>query len=327
MRTRFIQTLTELAKEDERLCLVVGDLGYSVVEEFASLFPDRFLNAGVAEQNMTGLAAGWAMTGKVVVTYSIANFPTLRCLEQIRNDVCYHRLPVKVVAVGGGFAYGAHGYTHHALEDMGVMRTLPGMTVASPADAAECASITRQIMASPGPAYLRLGRNREPALHGDDLNWNGESALLTMREGLDLVFVATGSVLGEAIEAAACLSERGIEAGVVSAPILKPFPEEALRTLGGKTRLIISVEEHCATGGLGAACADVLARTMPGARLVRLGTPDEVGVQGSQPWMRRACGLDAQSLVRVASTEMVRLETGCVIEREMIQMRSAVLRA
>src|SRR5262249_13809462 len=137
MRAAFIKTLYELAERDERVWLLTGDLGFTVLEDFARRFPERYLNVGVAEQNMTGVAAGLARCGKVVFTYSIANFPTLRCLEQIRNDVCYHEANVKVVSVGGGFAYGAAGYTHHGVEDLGALRLLPGMTVVAPGDPVE----------------------------------------------------------------------------------------------------------------------------------------------------------------------------------------------
>src|SRR5438445_7860670 len=168
MRTAFIQTLNELADRDPRVCLVVGDLGFSVIEEFAERFPDQFLNAGVAEQNMIGLAAGMSMTGKIVLTYSIGNFGTLRCLEQIRNDVCYHRANVKVVAVGGGLAYGNLGVTHHASEDVAIMRALPNMTVVSPGDPIEARLATKAVVALDGPAYLRLGKAGEPVVHEKD---------------------------------------------------------------------------------------------------------------------------------------------------------------
>ena len=143
MRTSFIDTLCQVAENDRRVWLVTGDLGYSVLEKFSSKFPERYLNAGVAEQNMVGVAAGLAMTGKVVFVYSIANFPTLRCLEQVRNDVCYHKLSVKIVAVGCGLAYGGHGYTHHGVEDLGVMSLLPHMTVIAPGDPVETRWATR----------------------------------------------------------------------------------------------------------------------------------------------------------------------------------------
>lgn len=305
MRTRFIKTLTKLAMRDERICLVVGDLGYSVVEEFAERFPDRFVNAGVAEQSMTGLAAGWAMTGKVVFTYSIANFPTLRCLEQIRNDVCAHKLPVKIVAIGGGFAYGAHGYTHHGLEDISAMRSLPNMAVCSPADSTECEGLVRWMMDWDGPAYLRLGRNNEPILHPGDVGLATDRFPI-LRKGTDIVFMATGAVLGEALKAANMLAERGLQAGVVSAPIIKPFPVNAVEAIGRVTPVILTVEEHSAYGGLGSAVAEVLAETQPGARLVRCHAPEKVNAIGSQAYMQKAAGLDADSLVRRAVQAFVK---------------------
>jgi transketolase len=150
MRTAFIEELISLAERDDRIWLVCGDLGYSVLDAFSDRFPDRYLNAGVAEQNMTGIAAGLALTGKVVFTYSIANFPIMRCLEQIRNDVCYHKLNVKIVAVGGGLAYGSHGYTHHGVEDLAIMSALPDMAVVAPGDPVEARAATAALAATPG---------------------------------------------------------------------------------------------------------------------------------------------------------------------------------
>ena len=165
MRTAFLTTLFELAKHDERIMFVTGDLGYTVVEPFMNELPKQFLNAGVAEQNMTGMAVGLALSGKIVFTYSIANFPTLRCLEHIRNDVCYHHADVKIVAIGGGFAYGAMGASHHATEELGIMRMLPGITVMAPGDPVEAAHATRAVVEQSGPCYLRLGKAGEPIVH------------------------------------------------------------------------------------------------------------------------------------------------------------------
>src|SRR5712691_8203679 len=182
MRPAFFRALPELAAADERVNLVVGDLGFGVVEPFVERFPARFFNAGVAEQNMTGIAAGLALSGKTVFTYSIANFPTLRCLEQIRNDVCYHRADVKVVSVGCGLAYGNLGVTHHASEDVAIMRALPNMTVVAPGDPIEARLGTRAVVALDGPAYLRLGRAGEPVVHADEPAFVLGRAI-TMREG------------------------------------------------------------------------------------------------------------------------------------------------
>src|SRR5262249_3580196 len=169
MRTAFIEALFELAKQDQRIVLITGDLGFSVIEPFMQTLPKQFVNAGVAEQNMTGVAAGMALSGKIVFTYSIGNFPTLRCLEHVRNDVCYHNANVKVVCVGGGFAYGSMGVTHHATEDLAVMRAMPGMVVVAPGDPVETRAATRAITAHPGPCYLRLGKAGEPNVHQEEI--------------------------------------------------------------------------------------------------------------------------------------------------------------
>ena len=165
MRNAFIQELVQLAQHNPQIALIVGDLGYSVVEPFADLYPDRFINAGVAEQNMTGLAAGMASEGYHVFTYSIANFPTFRCAEQIRNDVAYHKLPVTVVSVGGGLAYGALGYSHHAVQDYALMRSFPHLLIAAPGDPMEVRACMRYLVEHPQPSYLRLGKAGEPCFH------------------------------------------------------------------------------------------------------------------------------------------------------------------
>ena len=165
MRNAFIEELTSLARQNSRIALIVGDLGYSVIEPFADEFPDRFINAGVAEQNMTGMAAGMASEGYHVFTYSIANFPTFRCAEQIRNDVAYHKLPVTIVSVGGGLAYGALGYSHHAVQDYALMRTFPNMLIAAPGDPVEVRACMHYLVKNPQPSYLRLGKAGESNFH------------------------------------------------------------------------------------------------------------------------------------------------------------------
>lgn len=167
MRNAFIDELVALATTHDHIALIVGDLGYSVIEPFADRFPDRFINAGVAEQNMTGLAAGMASEGYHVFTYSIANFPTFRCAEQIRNDIDYHQLPVTVVAVGGGLAYGALGYSHHAVQDYALLRSMPNMLIGAPGDPMEVRACMRYLVANPQPSYLRLGKAGEPCFHAE----------------------------------------------------------------------------------------------------------------------------------------------------------------
>lgn len=165
MRNAFIDELVGFATTNDRIALIVGDLGYSVVEPFADRLPERFINAGVAEQNMMGLAAGMASEGYHVFVYSIANFPTFRCAEQIRNDVDYHKLPVTVVSVGGGLAYGNLGYSHHAVQDYALMRTMPNMLIAAPGDPMEVRACVRYLINNPQPSYLRLAKAGEPCIH------------------------------------------------------------------------------------------------------------------------------------------------------------------
>src|SRR3990172_2152618 len=201
MRTAFLNTLADLAARDDRIFFLTGDLGFGVVETFAQRFPDRFLNVGVAEQNMTGVATGLALSGKVVFTYSIANFPTLRCLEQIRNGPCYHNANVKVVSVGGGLVYGSLGMSHHVTEHLAIMRVLPNLTVVAPGDPVETACATEALLAHEGPAYLRLGRAQEPVVHRTPIPFRLGRAL-QLRDGEDVTLISTGGMLVTALDVA-----------------------------------------------------------------------------------------------------------------------------
>jgi transketolase len=306
MRTAFIETLCELAELDNRIWLLCGDLGYSVLERFAQRFPGRYVNMGVAEQNMTGVAAGLALEGRIVFTYSIANFPIMRCLEQIRNDVCYHNLNVKIVAVGGGMAYGAAGYTHHAVEDLAVTRAMPNMTVVAPGDPVEVKCATRAIINHAGPCYLRLGKGGEAIVHTQEPDFQLGKAIW-LRQGDDITFVSTGSILAEVIRAADNLAARGVRVGVVSIPTLKPLDEETIRKIASRSRQIITVEEHSALGGLGEAVAGVLAdagTAHPGLNRVSLPVSSSTAI-GTQTYLRQKFALDAASLVSLAFESMV----------------------
>ncbi|MBM3596345.1 MAG: transketolase, partial [Alphaproteobacteria bacterium] len=211
MRTAFIDTLFELAQSDPRIVLVVGDLGFGVVHRFRDELPDQFVNAGVAEQLMTGLAAGMALSGRIAVTYSIANFPVIRCLEQIRNDVCHHSANVKIVAVGGGFAYGGLGPSHFATEDLTVMRALPSLTVVAPNDPLEVQLATRAIIAHDGPCYLRLGRAGEEVVHEGPFSFTLGRAI-PVRPGRDVTLLVTGGLLRTALDASDALAAVGLSA-------------------------------------------------------------------------------------------------------------------
>ena len=298
MRTAFITALQELAEHDDRVTLVVGDLGFGVVEPFAKRFPSRYVNPGVAEQNMTGLAAGMAMSGKVVFTYSIGNFPTLRCLEQIRNDVCYHSADVKIVSVGGGFSYGSLGMSHHATEDLAIMRALPRMTVVAPGDPIEAAAATRALAAMPGPAYLRLGRAGEPIVHQGPISFTIGKAI-TVREGTDVTLIATGGILEQAMAAADQLAARGVQTRVLSMHTIKPLDTDAVLKAARETGAIATLEEHSILGGLGGAVAEVLAEHAPRKiPFTRIGMDSTfVSKAGDQEYLRDMFGLSAPAVV------------------------------
>jgi len=298
MRTAFIRTLEQEAAADESICLIVGDLGFGVVTEFAKRFPRQFLNAGVAEQNMTGIAAGMAMSGRTVFTYSIANFPTIRPYEQIRNDICYHNANVKIVAVGGGFCYGALGVTHFATEDLAVMRALPNMVVVAPGDPWEAAAATQVLVKHNGPAYLRLGRAGEPAVHQHPVDFIIGKAI-PVRPGNDVALLAIGGVVHNAVKAADVLELEGIHARVISMGTLKPLDEEAVLSAARETGAILTVEEHSIIGGLGGAVAEILCESSLDVRFRRLGVPSEFPSRvGDQEWFLRQYGLDIDGIAR-----------------------------
>jgi transketolase len=295
MRTAFINQLILEARKNPRVFLVVGDLGFSVVEPFAAEFPDRYMNAGVAEQNMTAVAAGLASEGYHVFTYSIANFPTLRCLEQIRNDIAYHNLPVTITAVGGGVAYGNLGYSHHAVQDIAVLRTLPNMTVFSPADPGETTECLGLALRRGQPSYLRLGKAGEAPLHKSGDITHGP--VLVRQGAAAFAFVATGSVLKSALEAAEMLGRDGIDPAVYSCPIIANEFADKFHTLWRHNK-IISVEEHGFAGGFGSFLREIC----PAEVEIRVCAIPEsnAGLVGSQEFLRKKAGLDAESLAHLA---------------------------
>lgn len=249
MRNAFIQELVLLARQHPQIALVVGDLGYSVIEPFAEEFPDRFINAGVAEQNMTGLASGMASEGYHVFTYSIANFPTFRCAEQIRNDIAYHKLPVTVVAVGGGLAYGSLGYSHHAVQDYALMRTLPNMLIAAPGDPMETRACMRYLVDNPGPSYLRLGKAGEPSFHNAPPEVS-PGRWLKVKDGAGKrAILSTGSVLNIAMDWGS--TPEHLDSAIYSIPLWsmsdKTAQSEKLRAYD----YVLTLEDHLQDGGFG----------------------------------------------------------------------------
>lgn len=291
MRNAFIEELVALARKHPHIALVVGDLGYSVIEPFADEFPDRFINAGVAEQNMTGLAAGMASEGYHVFTYSIANFPTFRCAEQIRNDVAYHNLPVTVVAVGGGLAYGALGYSHHAVQDYALMRTMPNMLIAAPGDPMEVRSSMRYLVANPGPSYLRLGKAGEPNLH-DTLPDVAPGRWLRIKDGDDSrVLLSTGSALEIALKRA--VSTNYIDHAVYSMPLWSMAAKHTQAEMLKARAEIVTIEDHIHDGGFGSWMLEAKALTEDASCNLQLIALDPVvcGTVGSQETLNKLGGL------------------------------------
>ncbi len=299
MRTAFVQRLLQLAAEDKRLFLVTGDLGFGVLDEFSRRFPDQFLNAGVAEQNMTAVATGLAMEGHVVFTYSIGNFPTLRCLEQLRNDTCYHCANVKVVSVGGGFSYGQLGMSHHATEDLSILRAMPGMVVCAPGTALEARHATDAVIAHDGPAYLRLERAAAD-FTDDPANPFVFGRARKLREGKDITLIGIGGVVAEVFAAAEALAADSVSCRVLSMHTLKPLDEAALLAAASETGGIVTVEENSILGGLGGAVAEVcLERGAVPKRFRRIGIRDSyVSVVGDQSYLREMVGLDRRSIAQ-----------------------------
>lgn len=311
MRDLFVRRVAELAAADPKIMLITGDLGFGVLSDFAKRFPRQYLNAGVAEQNMTAIGVGLALEGRTVFTYSIANFPTLRCLEQIRNSAAYHDANLNVVAVGGGFSYGALGMSHHATEDLAILRSLP-VTVLSPGCDWEAMEATTAVASTPGTTYLRLDKSSAgwTAREGEVFQL-GRARVL--REGTDVTLIATGGILGAALDAADRLLSEGVEARVVSMHTVKPLDVEAVLDACRGTGGIVTVEEHTLDGGLGGAVAEVCLDhgIVPrGFRRVALRNGFSY-VVGSQEYLRRQHGLDANAIV-VAAMEVnkgLRVET------------------
>jgi len=298
MRSAFFQSLQKLAEQDSRVHFLTGDLGFKVADDFISACPKQFLNMGVAEQNMMGVAAGMALSGKVVFAYSIANFPTIRCLEQVRNDICYHQANVKIVAVGCGFAYGSLGMTHHGIEDLAILRPLAGLTIVAPGDPIEAVQLTKAIGQIEGPCYLRLGRDGEPTVHEpNQLIELGKATKI--REGSDITLISTGSILPTVARVADLLINEGIQTRVLSMHTLKPLDKEAIASAAQETEGIVTIEEHRLVGGLGGAVAECVAEMDEKVAFKRIGIPSVYSPYvGDQDFQRMKFGLSEEGIFK-----------------------------
>lgn len=299
MRDTFVRTLVELAKQDKNIELITGDLGFGVLKPYYEAVPDQFTNAGIAEQNMTTVAAGMALEGKTVFTYSIGNFPTLRCLEQIRNDCAYHNANVKIVCVGGGFVYGSLGMSHQATEDLAILRALPDVVVMAPADLVEAEECTKALAKYPGTAYLRLGRGGEKRIHDKIENFQIGKAI-KVHDGEKVAIFSTGAIFEEVTAAYDELKEKGFNPAVYTFPTVKPIDKETIEEVVRGFDLIVTCEEHNIVGGFGSAVAEVMAEMKDKkAVLMRIGLNDEYSVRvGDQKYLRQQYGIDNEAIVR-----------------------------
>ena len=299
MRDTFVKTLVELAKHNKDIELVTGDLGFGVLKPYWEQCPNQFTNAGIAEQNMTGLAAGMALSGKIVFTYSIGNFPTLRCLEQIRNDCAYHHANVKIVCVGGGFSYGSLGMSHQATEDIAIMRALPNVAVFAPADLVEAEEVTKAIVNYPGTCYLRLGRGGEKRIH-DKLDNFQIGKAIKIKDGKDIAIFSTGAIFDEVMDAYNMLVAKGLSPIVYTFPTVKPIDKDVIAECAKNCKHIFTVEEHNVIGGFGSAVSEVIS-TIDGNKceLHMIGLNDAYSTQvGSQKYLRKEYLLDGESICK-----------------------------
>ncbi len=298
MRNTFIRILMQAAKEDPNLVLLTGDLGYGALEEFRDNFPRRFYNAGVAEANMVGMAAGLALSGKKVCIYSIVPFVTFKVYEQLRNDICAHNLNVNIIATGGGFSYGSQGISHNTTEDLAVMRTLPNMSILIPADRQEAEVSSKITLSHAGPVYLRLGKAGQKQIHYSLPEFSLGQGIL-VKSGYDFTLVGIGNIMEKVLEIAENFEKYGNKSvRVISMPCLKPFDTTIIKRAAWETRAIFTIEEHSLIGGLGGAVAEVLMESgYANIIFKRFAIPDKYCfITGSQEYLRTIHGLSSEKI-------------------------------
>ncbi len=274
MRNSFAKQITELAQKDSRVVLLAGAIGNRLFDNLKAKCPDRFFNCGVAEANMIGMAAGMAMSGLRPFCYTITPFITYRCMEQIRVDVCYHHVPVVIVGTGSGLSYASLGATHHSCEEMGMLRTLPGLAILAPADEMEVRGALKAALNYPHPVYIRIGKKGEPVVHKTEPQFVIGKAIV-IREGTEVCLICAGTLLPATLEAAEKLEGAGISTKVVSFHTIKPLDAVLLAEVFAKFKLVATIEEHSLIGGLGGAVAEWMADSGAAARFLRFGARDE----------------------------------------------------
>jgi transketolase len=296
MRNAFAEELTSLAREDGRVVLLSGDIGNKLFDKFKAIDERRFYNCGVAEANMMGVAAGMALCGLRPVVYTITPFTTTRCFEQIRVDACYHKAPVVIVGTGSGLSYADLGPTHHSLEDMAILRTLPGMRVLAPCDNTEMCLALRAALQEECHVYIRIGKKGEPDIHSKLPEFRIGRGIV-VRAGTDIALIAAGTIMPEAIKAAELLGERGVSAEVVSFHSVKPLDSEYLDRACSRFKLLATIEEHGRIGGLGGAVAEWRASRREAPLQISFGSDDEFMHEvGTQDYARARFGLTASNI-------------------------------
>jgi transketolase len=303
MRERCLKTITQLAREDDRVVFIGSDLGVGTMAEFRTEFPDRFFMEGVAEQNLVGLAAGMAMEGRIVYLNTIATFLTRRCFEQVAVDLCMHNSDVRLVANGGGAVYAPLGPTHLAIEDFAILRALPNMTILAPADAEEMARAVRATLHHRGPVYIRVAKGHDPVVTTETGEFRIGRAV-PMHDGHDALLITTGIGLQLCLAVADRLTAHGIDATVLHFPTIKPLDAEALACAAERVPVIVTVEEHSVVGGLGSAVAEFLAENdlLAGRKFRRVGFPDVFPAgYGDQAGMMQRYGLSAEAIAELVT--------------------------
>ena len=296
IREAFGKKLAELGSNDN-LVVLDSDLSCSTQTKFfAQKYPERFFNCGIAEQNMITTAAGLAVTGKIPFASTFAVFATGRVYDQIRASVCYQKANVKIIGTHGGITVGEDGATHQALEDISLMRGLPNMTVIVPADCNECEQAVEFASKFKGPVYIRISRNNLPDIYSNDYKFNLNKAIV-LKEGKDLTLISNGDVLSEAILAGEILAQKGIDAEIISMPVIKPFDCDTVINSARKTGFVVTVENHSIIGGLGSAVSEVLSEKLP-SRVLRIGMNDEFGQSGTPSELLKHYKLDAESIAK-----------------------------
>jgi len=300
VRSAFVQTIDKLAAQDSKVLLLTGDLGFKIFDDFRRDHPQQFLNMGIAEANMVSVSAGLALEGKTPFVYSIAAFLTMRAYEHVRNDICFHKAKVILVAAGGGFCYGANGASHHALTDIAIMRALPEMRIFTPADAYEGAWAVRMAYSEDGPSYIRLGRDQEPVVHAGELAGPDVRRGVVLREGKEIAILVSGFILSEACQAADALIKEGHSVRLITFPLIKPLNEGLIAAAFEQCKRVFTVEEHSSVGGFFSAVVELAAdRGLDLNKLSCVSSQDvSIHETGTHEYLRCKAGLDHKSILR-----------------------------